>query len=168
VPLLALASFLMHGSRQQTKRLHSFRCRPVLRILAHKNLCGILIKDSEMKRLMMVAALAGAFGLSGCTAHFTAMMAPEARQEGSKFEPYKDDDGASMFRYTVGYFSKKDKAAQQAKAQAWLGEWLSEMNYCKRGYEIVKKDFQPWPHAFLDPVDIGGTIIAIGRCKTSS
>ena len=72
-----------------------------------------------------------------------------------------------MFRYRVLHFSAQSKDRQQDNAQQWLQEWFKANSYCKSGYDILSNSYEPFPRAVfgLDPFTIGGSVVAIGKCK---
>lgn len=121
-----------------------------------------------MKKTTLVAGLFFGSMVQGCvgiTSLTAPMVAPEGRTNRSTFDMYRSEEGEPMFRFNVSHFSALSTEKQRNEAQQWLLEWLKENQYCKNGYEIVSNSYQPWPHALLDPVPIGGMVVAVGKCK---
>jgi hypothetical protein len=81
---------------------------------------------------------------------------------------YRSEDGKPMFHYKFALFASRSKEKQVAEANKWLEEWTGDNSYCTNGWQIVKDSYEPWPHALLDPVPIGGTAVEVGLCNPSA
>lgn len=112
--------------------------------------------------LSLCALLSGCIGV---TSVMSPIVAPEGRTNRSQFDMYRSEEGKPMFRYRFTLYSAASQEKQLADARRWLDEWTSENDYCKKGWTIVSERYEPFMHALLDPIPIGGSAVKIGRCR---
>ena len=83
--------------------------------------------------------------LSGCAAYVSSPV-PMERTGRSEFQPYKGEDGESLFVFKAMYFTDEDLEKNKKYYDEWLGIYFDEYNYCKKGYEIIKTLKQPFAY----------------------
>lgn len=78
------------------------------------------------------------------------------------YEQYTDKSGNKMFRYMAmsTVFYPTYSADAESTRMDLLGEWLSDNDYCKNGFEIVEKQM-----ISRSPDENAKNIKYIGRCK---
>lgn len=161
---------LSAGKTSWNGRTGSYCVSPCIRVASAQEAHMSQLKYRRRVRALLAATgalslcglLSGCIGIASVT---SPMVAAEGRTNRSQFDMYRSEEGKPMFRYKFSLFSALDKEKQLAEARQWLEEWTTENNYCKKGWTIVSDRYEPWQHAFLDPIPIGGTAVKIGQCR---